>query len=264
MNDKSEQRFGENLIDRAFEQCRKTLDDRIRKGITDSTEVRAALDSIESRSQQIRGSYKPLTTSYFVICLSESGDQLSQWRVYGRDGYALEFDTNALLNHVSDVPNTGTSADAPLASVMKRVAYGEDGLANLVPLIHNFAQQAAVAGRTVDHSNFGAGHSNACAEAIAQEGIYCKDDAFSEEKEVRLLIGGYPELHTPTRYGMVPRKEIPLPHHLIKSVMVGPNLHAELQELSLESYAVASRWWNPTISSTGQFDVSRSRIPYRA
>ena len=263
MNDVSEQRFGDSLLDRAFGECASELESEADSG---DPLIVAAVDSLADlygSARSFRGDYSPLAAEYFAVCFSESQDQLSQWRAYAREGYCLAFDTAELFNYLRYTPNTGTSADSPLASDMRRVSYGDSGLAELKTLVRDRA--IAAAAEDIDLGLVGTssrtGHRNDWGMRLAVEAIFHKDAAFAEEREVRVLLGGSPDAHTPGRFGMVPRAHIPLQRHLVQSVTVGPNTYADLQVASLESYAVANRWWAGP--STGQFAVLRSEIPYR-
>ncbi|WP_156354209.1 DUF2971 domain-containing protein [Gordonia sp. HS-NH1] len=263
MNDLSEQRFGEGLLDRAFDECGSELQAEAKSG---DPLIAAAVDSLtdlHGTTRMFRGDYAPLAMEYFAVCFSESRDQLSQWRAYAREGYCLAFDTAELFTYLRSTPNTGSSADAPLATDMRRVSYGDSGFADLKAFIRGRVLAAAT--EDIEHGLVGSssrtGHRNDWGMGVALEAVFHKDPAFAEEREVRVLLGGAADAHTPGRFGMVPRAHVPLQRQLVRSVTVGPNTYADLQATSLESYAVATRWWGG--HPTGQFSVLRSEIPYR-
>ncbi|MGC4960051.1 DUF2971 domain-containing protein [Gordonia sp. DT101] len=263
MNDLSEQRFGEALLDRAFDECVSEITEVAKSGDPQFVSVLNSVEDLRGTTTMLRGDYAPLAVEYFAVCFSESPDQLSQWRAYAQEGYCLAFDTAELFRYLRSTPDTGTSADAPLAAEMKRVSYGEAGLTDLKASIKDRALAAAAEDVRLGlvGTSSRTGHRVDWGMGIALETVFHKDAAFSEEREVRILVGGAADAHTPGRFGMVPRAHVPLRRELIQSVTVGPNTYADLQALSLESYAVANRWWAG--HSTGQFQVLRSSIPYR-
>ncbi len=257
LNDSSEQRFGEGLLDQVFDDCIAMAEVALRAGEVGAEEYLYALSDIRDTAHSYRGGYSPLTQHYSVICLTEAGDQLSQWRGYARDGYCLRFDARELFTMYRTTPATGTSADAPIASEMRRVSYGDDGIDDIRALVVREASACAARTPTV-RTPHRPGHDSEPAARVAAEALFHKHPAFAEEREVRILIPRSGEIHTPGQRGMVPRLEIPLPRACVRSIMVGPNAEADLQEQSLISYAGRMRW-----TAYDMFAVTRSAIPYR-
>lgn len=264
LNDLSEQKHGEKLLDRAFADCiaqysseSVPVDGNSAYGMVD------ALKDIWGTSRQIRGDYEPTAVHYSVSCFSEARDQLSQWRAYAADGYCLEFDTSDLLEHLNFVPQTGTSADHALAADIRPVDYGDTGYGELKELIKTTAQECIPLNKTESHGSYRAGHNMSWALRIAAYAIFLKSDAFTEEREVRALISSGHTITTPGRFGLVPRRSIPIPRNLVKAVMVGPNAYADLQEASLKTYGANHMTMNRKGTGPYRFRVDRSAIPFR-
>ncbi|MDH6293167.1 DUF2971 domain-containing protein [Rhodococcus opacus] len=263
MNDASEKLFGDKQIDRAFDDCSREIAVRIQNGESELARVGDAMKTMRSTLEMTRDRpdrYFPMTQQYFVACLSESRDQLSQWRAYAHEGYCIEFDTAALIEYLTTPPDG--SSNNKVSTQIRRVYYGDAGLDELRGLIMQTALECA-ADTASTHGSSTAAHSLTPALKIATQGVFHKHQAFAEEAEVRILIPDSPSSHTPGRFGMVPRLNIPIDKNVIKSVMVGPNTYADLQEVSLRSYSLSNRWWVESVGSTGEFAVQRSDIPYR-
>jgi hypothetical protein len=94
-----------------------------------------------------------------------------------------------------------------------------------------------------------------------------KDSNFREEGEVRIVeISHDPDLFTPHRYGMVPRRTIPVPAGAIQSVRVGPSAHEELKQRSLIRYFLNVGFGGNPLPPVGERVrplVPRSSIPFR-
>lgn len=264
LNDTAEKLFGDKQIDLAFDECSSEIAERIRTGEPSLEKIRDALTGMRSTVEMERNypeHYFAMQRQYFVACLSESRDQLSQWRAYAHEGYCIEFDTAALVNYLTTPPVDGTS-NFKVATHIQKVHYGDTGREELRELIMQTAI-ACAADTASTRGSYTAAYSALPAASIALNGVFHKNPAFEEENEVRILLPGTPSSHTPGRFGMVPRFHIPIEKSSIKSVMVGPNTHADLQEISLRSYAISNRWASTPPGSTGEFTVTRSAIPYR-
>jgi hypothetical protein len=83
MNDAREARYGEDVLKRALESATEDKDERA---------VRAA-----TLAQLAQLSDQDEIAQTYIACLSKNGDQLSQWRAYGRPrGFSIGFDREAL------------------------------------------------------------------------------------------------------------------------------------------------------------------------
>jgi hypothetical protein len=170
-----------------------------------------------------------------IACLSERGDQLSQWRGYAREGYSVGFDTKLLLESLND------------DRVMRRVHYSDE--------TKNEAYASQIIEIAKQHRRIMLEHPDLVDE-IDEEGrrwiiarrmtvhaSFVKDRNFAEEKEVRIVeINGTPDKFTPHRYGMVPRILIAIPDGCVRSVTIGPTAHKDLKLRSLFDYFHAVRF----------------------
>lgn len=82
MNDSTEGTFGKDQLDQVLHDLDPTPAEPILKVI------REANSNIFYPSEHAHRVY--------AVCLSQRGDQLSQWRGYGDNGYCIEFDANEL------------------------------------------------------------------------------------------------------------------------------------------------------------------------
>jgi hypothetical protein len=125
----------------------------------------------------------------FIACLSENGDQLSQWRAYGGGrGFSIGFDESALGRLASLVP--------PLVRFrVTRVAYDEYRQDTLIDL--PFRSVVTALPNTVSDDE---AHQVALAFVTRALGVApaLKHPAFKEEAEVRLHIFLEPEADAPS------------------------------------------------------------------
>jgi len=148
----------------------------------------------------------------FVASFCESGDLLSQWRGYGRGGYALGFESAALLS----LP----TLDDGTAVELLRVEYGDEAKARML-------------GRVIDEalhldpsvSPYWFGPLNIALRGLAT----IKDSGFSEENEWRLYAlprGSFTlEKSRALPSGAIaPYIEIPLPITALKRIVIGPGV----------------------------------------
>jgi len=178
--------------------------------------IRAALDE----SLEVENS-----TTY-IACLTEHGDQLSQWRGYAREGYCVGLDTKMLLDSLGD------------ERVMRRVQYYDESTSEVfgsrvleIAMSYRKALMDMDTELDIDFLNY------VTAKYSLIEAAFMKDSNFREEGEVRIVeLSSDPDLFTPHRYGMVPRRTIPIPAGAVRSVRVGPSAHKDLKHVSLIRY----------------------------
>lgn len=181
----------------------------------------------------------------YVACFCEDGDLLSQWRAYaGTDtagGYALSFETGSPLQ--AWVHAAGGAHGLRLVRVLydrdEQEAVLHDLLNRLVPVLEENSQERerkdAVASNLVD--------------ALAAFAASCKDSAFAEEREWRIVYDRsndadpLPLSHRATRGLLVPyvaldlrRPEVaPTGHLPLASINCGPGPEPVLKEQGLRS-----------------------------
>ena len=132
---------------------------------------------------------------YFIVCFTENGDQLSQWRAYANDGlgYAIGFRSDA---------HWSTGFTRPV--LLERVIYDESEQDALIePLLREAVEAADIDG--------GDRLLNGLWEILA----IIKNPAFAEEKEWRLIVqdwrgdgSGPPFRFMPSRFGVSAKIEI--------------------------------------------------------
>ena len=194
----------------------------------------------------------------YAFCLSESGDDLSQWRAYcASGGYSLGFDAPALVRRLRR---------SRLADLIK-VLYepnAKEAITNSV--VHTAGElwfELAALPATIR-----APRLRALGEAIQHVVLTCisvfKDRAFSNEVEWRMVASG--DLSDPgaVRYrpgksSVIPYVEIPLfrkGDRLLRKAIVGPNPVAEL------AHAGMGQCLND--ADIIGVDESVSKVPYRS
>lgn len=268
LNDTTELRLGAAMIKTA-------LAERELKLLKECVEFRESKAGDETSSQQIEASDRELaqlkdirsaldyvqSLDVYITCLTEKGDQLSQWRGYAREGYCVGLNANQLLAGLADNDDL----------VIRRVRYGdapdsEEYVARSI--------QLAKAWRSVilesDEIDDSARHF-VMGKYMMLDAAFVKDSGFAEEKEVRIAQThvSTPDLFTPHRYGMVPRRRICIPAGAITSVRVGPSAHEELKMTSLRSYFTATGFAGQPLPDDPDGTlrlrprVFRSSIPFR-
>jgi hypothetical protein len=192
-----QRKAGEEVDEETFNQERAAFEPKL----TEAKEIRAAVETTDGYSNS------------YIACLTEHGDQLSQWRGYAREGYCVGFDTKSLLESLGD------------DRVMRRVRYYDEETndayaARMIGIAKGF-RNLMIDKPDVDEDfrNF------VIAKYMMVEAAFMKDSSFREESEVRIVeISGEPDVFTPHRYGMVPRMTILIPPGTVQSVRVGPSL----------------------------------------
>lgn len=211
MNDAQEALYGLDAVERAVEPLDSPTDA--------GTDVRQrALD----RLQAIRKQEESLLS--YIACLSSVGDDLSQWRAYGRPrGFSIGFDTAKLRSLCGQVPEF----DKP---TFRYVEYDEKQQANTVATMFNTAVNSLPVAPTSDQLQTAAVAFVNAALVLAPA---LKHPAFSSEREVRLHVYRRADatdglLFRAGAMGIVPYVEIDLKDPgtgemaLIREVVIGP------------------------------------------
>lgn len=197
--------------------------------------------------------------SAFVICFSELGNDLSQWRAYGgvEGGFRIEFDCIRLRY-----------AAAKKSALLLPVIYDEVEknklLSGILDTAHKHYMKGLQAGRAPNHESW--------ANEFAQFWLWnltflapaLKHSAFSAEKEWRFIYNltdnDIPQLRFKQRQTMVSRH---LPQSLndpkargqkllpITNIMVGPTEHQRLSQIAIGDLLKQNGYGaNVTVTST--------------
>ncbi len=210
----------------------------------------------------------------FVTCLSEQGDQLSQWRGYsGEAGYAIRFDSNALRESVkANQPSTQLKFDHPALGPLElgtrhfvKMRYSAES-AFIRNGIMTFFQNLLghLCTRAADAPEFDEGKFKEASQQIVRQqmawilglAVQTKNHGFEEEKEFRILTFSEPEMFHTSAIGLIPRIEIGFHPSCVKEIVVGPGANLDLRRSSIESY-------RSTQPQYTHVDVSASQIPFR-
>lgn len=189
----------------------------------------------------------------YVCSFSEQGDLLSQWRAYG--SYAIEFESEDIPLHVKpciyDVDEKNTQASYGALDALEVVAdeMKDDGLC-------------------------GAPSFEAVADLVSLAATF-KDSSFSEEREVRLVLGHDKDpmfnqrlkvlFRTKGNY-LIPYVEQEIPVKAIKAIHVGPMRDQELAYISMSAFLQSQSLSSSIYAGSEQHcvEVIKSAIPYRA
>lgn len=198
--------------------------------------------------EAVRQAATPDQLGLFVFCASEKKDSLSQWRAYGDDvGYAVGLAVNDDIMAVVDEQHPPRRMpNVPPWPTWGKVLYKKKQQREL--LMRGLSYCAAAAPVP------GGGHEEVALSLREASGVltslsmYCKNAAFSDEREVRLVATSSEEASgvefRPSRYGVAPyvrltqppsrksttrawwtvKKRTPLP---ISEVLVGPTAHPQ-------------------------------------
>lgn len=216
MNDLREARYGIELMRGALEALEPgcEIERRIREQA-----LEAFLD-FENNAGELPRSH--------IACLSREGDQLSQWRAYGRPrGFSIAFDYGWLLQD----PHLLSSPKQPLT--VQEVVYERE--AQLEKFRSIFDDAVTDAKGASDGGVDRAGLTNDFLVSALQRAVWFKDPAFQEEREFRLQFfsGYYKQDSADLKFrdgamGLTPYMEIQLAPRgarmirALREVIVGP------------------------------------------
>jgi len=136
---------------------------------------------------------------YFVFCLSERSDSLSQWRAYGRggSGYALCFSTDKLLRCVGVDPSSYDPRRPALLAAscfLAKTSYNKHEMQNALYIgaytVLDYMKQLEAAQLSTEEKHCAVQHANELfADYLIRSAISFKDPSFSDEGEWRLVVG---------------------------------------------------------------------------
>ncbi|WP_409436912.1 DUF2971 domain-containing protein [Mycobacterium sp. SMC-14] len=206
-----------------------------------STIMKSALDALEKSVSADRGAHPAYVDSAtYVACLSESHDDLGQWRGYGQHGYAIGFRKEDLR------------VAAPL---LGQVAYGDSAVRDLCNDVMHYFETRRLGAHPGTYGYFDA------LNRIMPHLALVKHDAFKNELEWRLVLTPKPEFppEVKTRVNssrLVPYVEVPFGESCIAEIVIGPggDFHSERAVRML----LRENGYNPN-----ELEITQSRAPYR-
>jgi hypothetical protein len=219
---------------------------------------------LQQRTQFLRQNFGP-----FVTCLSEEGDQLSQWRGYGGGGgYAIRFDPQALRESVQ---RNGVPSDQRLPGMTPGQV--PVGARRFVKMEYEPETQAPLLrSQLVGFINAISGvlTTQRLPQTVLEQrrneivepflgwllGTRFKHPGFKEEKEYRIVTFSPPELFSPQDTGLVPRVNIEFDPSCITEVWIGPGQHMDTRESSVRAYLQRHQDRYPNVT------VHRSETPF--
>lgn len=203
----------------------------------------------------------------FIACFSEWGDDLSQWRAYGREGgYAIGFSTRALFDHAAQhgfyggpcIYDEDHQRILVSESVEARIGMHE---ANPEHTARNPRLSTPAAREEATRQDFEF-WARSFPERVIQVASAIKHPAFRHENEwrlVRLPPVRAVEAHRIRGPFLVPYQTIPIRRHPagppITEIIIGPSMDKELAARGARSL-LARHGLDPAI-------VRESEVPYR-
>lgn len=190
----------------------------------------------------------------YVCSFSEQGDLLSQWRAYG--SYAVEFESDDIPLEIKpcvyDVDEKNAQASHEALAALEIVANemkNDDGLC-------------------------GAPSFEAVANLVSLAATF-KDSSFSEEQEVRLVLGHDKDPMFDQRLKvifrakggyLIPYVEQEIPIKAIKAIHVGPMRDQDLAYTSMSAFVQSRSLASSIYTDSKQHcvEIIKSSIPYRA
>jgi hypothetical protein len=227
MNDTSELQIGLDAVSALLE---RGLNEFMSENLWGEYEPPEGLGRLEDLKELINIVDYAKEAECYVVSLSKEHDQLSQWRAYAKAGYCIGFSTEALFQSVYPWRRLG------------EVQYFSDERNRDIPLaivellrreIERFESGESDENQTPESRKF------RLADSVAESAVFMKDRSFEEEREVRIveaMTDSGDIFFTGSRFGMTPRTKIPLIDGAIKSITVGPGVHADLRLRSLSMY----------------------------
>lgn len=278
LNDSEEILYGRNAILSEIKKLGKERPPEIKDAWTASSHwflklfgtptLMAGLTAmIQQRTAALLDNFGP-----FVTCLSESRDQLSQWRGYGGGGgYAIRFDPAGLHESVvrlstplpQPLPGMGPDEVPIGARRFIKMEYDADGQYEFLrQQLFDFVHRSV---KYFEDYKDDSEVKKAQAAQLGQETMgwlhglmmHLKNPGFAEEKEYRILTFFPPDFFSPTDTGLVPRVNIRFDPRCIKEIVIGPGRSMETREASVRYFLNVHNTDYPGV------EVTPSKTPFR-
>lgn len=257
LNDSEEIVFGVQQVLEQLTDLNKNTPDEVNEGWDPKLPkwmvwigIRASIGALKSAVKQ-RTNLLQQSLGPFVTCLSEAGDQLSQWRGYGGGGgYAIRFNAEQLRESIRkqsehlELPLPGLASGQIPLGARRFVKMEYDPTAQveflrkqLIGFIKEVAKYLTTEKQDSEYmKQKGAEVAENTMGWLLGVIIRMKNPGFIEEKEHRILTFSPPEFYTPNDHGLVPRLNIHFHPSCVKEIMVGPGRNVEMRESSLRYY----------------------------
>ncbi len=228
---------------------------------------------IKQRTDAVRNTFGP-----FVTCLSESRDQLSQWRGYGRGGgYAIRFDAQELRKTVQQrrayvaqaVSHQSAKEGLPLyETAFIKMAYKPQTQipilrSELIKFVNEFAGRLTPQTTEEELTQHRSELVDPLMNWVVAMATRMKDPGFKEEKEYRIATFMIPDFFSPSDTGLVPRVAIEFDPSCVKEILIGPGQNMETRESSVRYYVQMKMDPRVKRKKYPGVEVNPSKTPYR-
>jgi hypothetical protein len=227
----------------------------------------------------------------FVVCFSEDGDSLSQWRAYGGDGlgYAIGFKFDSLPHPVEDplaaepeaededeyptvLAREKTFSACRLTQVMYDRKEQEDIITRVAARLSSVYDWFSVASATSEEAIAASGKFHfASASAFSEHVGVFKNPSFAHEREWRFLLernwaSYFPPMETQyraSRFGLTPFVPLAFATRTmpIVEVVVGPRIPWTIGQNAVEGLLARSGYQVSILGN--QVQVRQSKASYR-
>lgn len=193
----------------------------------------------------------------YIACMSYDGDVLSQWRAYADDGrgVAIGFNTAAFQKEFEQIP-VEYDRERQKKIIDENVSVKLLDELKIATELKNGEVIFQKTKKILSH--------------IIQNALVCKNPAFQEEQEYRLILKGkQKEKFRVCDHRIIPYKELDFSHNkgFIDEIVIGPKCTACDANMALFIKSMGYQWyeeelWSPT-DSRWQKHIKMSMATYR-
>jgi len=194
----------------------------------------------------------------YVVSLSGSGDQLSQWRGYANNGYAIGFKYDELKRNIENTPELNNRAMGDVFELRKI-----DYISSLDDLINvekfNSLFDSIARALNDDERVNGRFFDPYFDHYLPLYSSYVKHKGFEEEDEYRILVGSNrtPAGYSPTKFGPRAYINVKFSRKSVSKIIIAPGGNKKIRLFAAQRF----------LQGNGYFDISDkvecSRLTFR-
>ena len=180
---------------------------------------------------------RDLAYGKYVVSLSGARDQLSQWRGYGNNGYAIGFKYKELKRDVENIPELNNRAKGDIFELNKVYYVGSSSdLRNVKKFNKLFDSIARMMREEKDADIFT--HNQDLYHYLPIYSPYVKHEGFEEEDEYRILVGSNrpPAGYSPTKFGPRAYVDVGFSRKSIYKVAIAPGDNRDVRLFAAQRF----------------------------